>query len=398
MSLGRKIMILGGGVLQVPAIIRAKELGLEVIVLDMDPTAPGFAYADTAFQVSTTDIETALAVAMQVRPDAVMTLASDMPIRTVAAVGEVLGLPTISPDTALNATDKGRMRERLRTHRIPVPAFHVVDNFKDFARMAGSFAEAFVVKPVDSSGSRGVCRVDGKCDLKRVYEYSKQQSRIGEVILEEFMEGPEVSVESVTVGGKTHVVAVTDKITTGDPHFVEMGHAIPSGLSSVMQEEIKNVTRAAVAALGINTGPSHTEIIVTATGPKIVEIGARLGGDNITTHLVPLATGVDMVEGCIRLSLGEAIQIDPRWCRGAAIRYMPVSPGELKSLQGVTEARAICGVSEVVFSKRVGDRITAVSSSTDRVGYVIAHASSHLGAVQLCERAMAMIGITVGQA
>lgn len=135
------------------------------------------------------------------------------------------------------------------------------------------------------------------------------------------MEGPEVSVETLSFDGHTHIIAITDKVTTGSPEFVEMGHSIPSQLSIDTKLQIEKVVIAAIKAVGINNGPSHTEIIITKDGPKVVELGARLGGDNITTHLVPFATGVDMVEACIEIAFGNNPVLNKRISMGSAIRY-----------------------------------------------------------------------------
>jgi len=395
MNSKKKIMIIGAGILQLPAIIKAKEMGLEVIAIDKDVKAPGFKFADICLPISTIDIENAVSVAKKIRPDAVMTLASDMPVRTVAAIGEACGLATISKETALNATNKRRMREQLKKHFVPIPKFYAVNNYNEFFEIASSFRGKFIVKPADNSGSRGVFLVDKECDLKKVYEYSKKYSRENEVLIEEYMVGPEVSVEAITVNGETHIIAITDKLTTGAPYFVEMGHSIPSRLPIEMQQEIIKVTCAAIKAIGLETGPSHTEVIVTEGGPKIVEIGARLGGDNITTHLVPLATGIDMVECCIRLALGEEMNILPRYSMGAAIRYFKSEEGVLKSIENIQEVEKIDGVVEIAFLKKIGDLVTSLQNSTDRIGYVIARANSATEAIKICENVINMVKINV---
>ncbi|MBT2738383.1 ATP-grasp domain-containing protein [Bacillus sp. ISL-7] len=391
----KKIIIIGAGILQVPAIIKAKQMGLYVYAQDMDPNAPGFKLADNTIQLSTNDIENSVNKALQLMPDAVMTLASDMPIRTVAAIGEKCGLSTISTKTALNATDKGRMRSQLNKYGVPIPRFFIASSFEKYMDAASHFAGKFIVKPADNSGSRGVYLTDQTSDLTEVYHYVKEHSRSGDILVEEFMVGPEVSVETMTVNGVTHVVSITDKLTTGAPHFIEMGHSIPSQLPLKLQDEIINVAISGINALGVEVGPAHTEIIVTEEGPKIVEIGARLGGDNITTHLVPLATGVNMVEWSIRLAIGENVEISPNQHKGAAIRYLKSAEGILEDVQNVQEAKAMEGIKEIAFTKRIGDTITAVNSSTDRIGFVIAQGDLPLEAIEKCEKASTLIKINV---
>jgi biotin carboxylase len=384
-------MIIGAGVLQIPAILTAKRMGLEVAVIDMDCEAPGFVYADWHYVISTVDIKAAVAKAKEIKPDGVITLASDMPMRTVAAIAGELGLNAISETTAVYATNKIRMRERLKANDVPVPEFYAAQNYDEYFAAVKRLGSRFIVKPADSSGSRGVFLVNGICNLKEVYEYSKEYSSSGEVIAEEYMEGPEVSVEALTVNGETHIIAVTDKLTTGYPYFVEMGHSIPSLLPEKIKACIKDTACNAVKAIGIDKGASHTEIIVTDDGPKIVELGARLGGDCITTHLVPLATGVDMVECSIRIALGEEPDTLQRYTKGAAVRYFNCPEGLLASIEGVEEAMAQKGVQNIIFEKKIGDKITLIHNSNDRAGMVITQADTPMEAVEICYRAIAKI-------
>jgi biotin carboxylase len=175
-----------------------------------------------------------------------------------------------------------------------------------------------------------------------------------------------------------------------------MGHSEPSQLPAETLAKIISVAQDAVRAIGIRNGPAHTEIIVTADGPKIVELGARLGGDNITTRLVPLSTGVDMVRSCIELALGEKPDMRQTIWRGAAIRYLDIPPGTIVAISGVREACQVDGVREIGFSKGVGDEVEALSASTDRVGYVIAQSDDAPGAIRACEDAMRLIHILIG--
>lgn len=391
----KQIMIIGAGILQVPAIVKAKEMGLKVIAVDMDPNAPGFKLSDELIQLSTIDIENSLKKALELQPDAIITLASDMPIRTVAAIGEKCNLNTISFETALNATDKGKMRKKLKEMNVPVPHFFIVSSMEQYLQATKHFMGKFIVKPADNSGSRGIVLVEDLNNINEAYWYAKKHSKSGEVLVEEYMVGPEVSVETLTINGKTHVIAITDKLTTGAPHFVEMGHSIPSQLPSRVQIEIKELAVAAIEAIGINVGPSHTEIIVTPEGPKIVELGARLGGDNITTHLVPLATGIDIVEWSIRLALGEDVKLPQIQSKGAAIRYLKTDEGILNSVNYPSSLKQKNGVNEIVITKKSGDRITKIGSSNDRIGYVITQASSSKEAIEICEEAINSINIII---
>ena len=389
----KKIMIIGAGILQVPAITKSKELGHYVIAIDANSNAPGFRYADESYVISTIDINSAVRKASELNIDGVMTIATDMPMRTVAAIGEELGLNTISMKTALTATNKALMRDALRFEGVPIPHYRVVSSYDEFSRCISEYAGRFIVKPADSSGSRGIFLMNRRSNPQNVYNYCKQFTASGQIVIEDYMEGPEVSVETITYNGKTEVIAITDKLTTGSPHFVEMGHTIPSSLPFDVKEEIKRVALMAVKAVGIDKGPSHTEIKVTREGPKIVEIGARLGGDNITTHLVPLATGVDMVKCSIQIALGEAPDLEVRLNKSSAIRYIRSNKGILGEILGEKEAANVPGVKEVNILVRPGDLLKPVKSSIDRIGYIIAQADKPEDAIFECESALKKINI-----
>lgn len=394
----KKLMILGASILQLPAILKAKEMRLQTIAVDMDENAVGFKEADINLVISTIDIPKVVAAAKKYEVDGIMTLASDMPMRTVAAVAKELGIVGITEDTALKATNKAIMRECLKENNVPIPRFFKTRHYEEYRNIIKQFNDIFIVKPTDNSGSRGVYLVQNISNAKELdyaFNYAKASARNGEVIVEEFMEGPEVSVETLSIDGDVHVIAITDKMTTGAPRFVEMGHSQPSNLDSNIKEQISVVAKAAVRAIGIVNGPSHTEIKITGDGPKIVELGARLGGDNITTYLVPLSTGVDMVESCINIALGEKPDISRKLDCGSAVKYFESSKGILECVINVKNAELIPGVKKIVFTKHLGDSISDIQSSTDRIGFVIAQGRNSQEAIKMCEEAINIIDIRV---
>jgi len=388
-------MILGAGLLQLPAIIKAKELGLYVIAVDIDPMAVGFKYSDESLLVSTIDTKKILTSASKKHIDGIMTLATDMPVRAVSEVVKKLSLVGISTETAICTTNKYKMRKRLALNNIPIPAYYKTNNIDEYLIKTKLFNDVFIVKPADNSGSRGVSLVRSEQEIEQAFYYAKKHSGSGEVLIEEFMTGREVSVETLSVDGKVSILAITDKLTTGAPFFVEMGHSQPAQFERSIIEKIKKVAIDAVLALGIENGASHTEIIVTETGPKIVEIGARLGGDNITTHLVPLSTGIDMVGCSIKIALGEKPDVNNKFNRGSAIRYFKTNTGIIQSISGVEKASLIKGIHNVTFVKDVGDIVNNINSSSDRVGFVIASGQNAKEAIATCEQAMDLIKISI---
>ena len=381
-----------------PAIKKAKEKGLFVYAIDYDPNAVGIQYADKFLEISTIDKEAVLRAALTYKPDYIITSTSDMPVRTVSWVNEKLGHPSdISYEGAICATDKVVMRNRMKEYGVPIPEYHEVKNLEEFLEAADKMPQRFILKPADNAASRGVVLIDKNQnpDLEEIYKYSTQYSRSGGALVEEYMEGPEVSVESYTVDGEPHIITITDKMVTELPFFVELGHTEPSRLSPEQQEDIRKVADAAIRAIGMQNGPNHTEIKVTPTGAKLVEIAARLGGDFITSRLVPLSTGVDMVECSFATLFNETVQYKSTMARGSAIRFIQGEKGVLSSIEGVEKARQMPGVQEVELYMKPGDHIKRPENSSDRVGHVIAIGKDANEASENAEAALAVIHIQV---
>ena len=391
----QKLMIVGASVLQLPAILKAKEMGLKVAVVDYNPQAVGISYADVYYNASTMDENAVLAAAEDYCPNGIITLATDMPMRGVSKVSEKLGLHSISYETAIKATDKFEMMRAFKEYDVPSPWYFVVDSIDELEAHKKGVSFPCIIKPTDNAGSHGVAKVNTFQELLDNYEYARSNSRKGKVIVEEYLDGPEVSVEVMVVNGMVNILQITDKITTGAPYFVEMGHTQPSQLPEATKEAITKVTVAACNAIGIDKGPAHVEMKVTPRGPVMIELGARMGGDNITTHLVPLSIGIDMVEATIKVALGEVPDIAPTLDFGSAIRYFDVPFGTIKAIDNVEEAWQIPGVKQITFTKGVGDESEPIQCSNDRIGFVIAQGITADKAVEACEKAINMIRITI---
>ncbi len=392
------IFILGASRLQVPAIKKAKEKGMFVYVLDYDPNAVGISLADKFLKISTIDKEAVYKVALEYKPDYIITSTSDMPVRTVSWVNEKLGKETdISYEGAICATDKVSMRKLMKKKDVPIPNYYEIHSYREFLEVIPKMENVFILKPADNAASRGVILVNKKenTNYKALYDYCEQYSRSGVALVEEFMTGPEVSVEAYSVDGIPHIITITDKMVTEKPYFVELGHTEPSRLSREQQDDIKRVATAAIKAIGMLNGPTHTEIKVTPTGAKLVEIAARLGGDFITSELVPLSTGVDMIECSFASLLKEDVPVEKKFQRGSAIRFIQGEKGILKQINGIEQVKSIDGVVDVEIYKNIGDIICKPQNSNDRVGHIIAVGENADKAAQVAEQALGEIEVIV---
>lgn len=395
-SPGTRVLILGGSELQLPAITAAADLGCHVGVVDRNPEAVGAAGADEFFQVSTTDVAAIVEVARSFGPDGILTLGTDLPMRAVAAVSQDLGLWGPEPTAIRAATDKGLMAQAFRDHGVAAPDFAVASSAEELAAAVADWDYPFIVKPVDSAGSRGVTLVETPASLAGACRDALDVSRGGRVIAQEYLRGAEISVEGFCLDDGIHVVAVTDKITTGAPEFVEMGHTQPSLVSGEELDEVHRVVAAGARALGVEQCAFHVEVMRTATGPRLIEFGARLGGDFITTDLVPLSTGVDMVRALVQLSCGQTPDLTATHRGGSAIRYLIGLRAGADLDQRQQRAAQVAGVTRVVLAPGTHERIR---SSVDRPGHVIARGANRESAVQACHEAAALIGdIYTGEA
>lgn len=387
----KKLLIIGASVLQLPAIIKAKKLGYYTIVADYNPKAIGVQYADEFYNVSTIDEEGIAQLAELIHPDGIMTLATDMPMRALALATTRTGLPGISYDTAVKSTDKGEMIKAFEAKGVEHPWFVIIENEGQLQTALPTITYPCVMKPTDNAGNRGVCYVSNETDLLAHYSYSHENSRGGKVIIEEYMEGQEVSVEIIVYHGEVHILAVTDKLTLGKPYFVEIGHAEQSMLDAESVERIKDLATRAVKAVGIDDSPAHVEIMLTKDGPKMVELGSRMGGGCITTHLVPLSTGIDMIQSVMNMSLGMEPDVTPKFNRGSALRHIVGMEGTIVSIEGVEEAKSFAGVNEVTILKKIGDEVHYFKNGSDRIGYVIASAEDTEKAISICKEALSKI-------
>lgn len=414
----KKMMILGASALQVPAIKKAKELGYQIILVDYDENAVGFALADVKLVVSTLDQEEVYRQALIYQPDVVMTSTSDGPVRTAAYVNEKLGKsPDLSYENAICATIKSKMRDRLKQCGVPIPEYYAAADYEAFSTAVDKLGGDCIVKPADNAGSRGVVHLDYEANgiKDKIYRYSKKNARNGMVMVEEYMHGPEVSVEIMVMDGEPHILAITDKYITPPPYFVELAHCEPSRLDAKTQEDIRQVAIQAVKAIGIENAPAHVEIKVTEEGAKIVELAARLGGDFITSRLVPLSTGIDMVGASVLLATGEVPELTPKRNRGAAIHFISVGnePDDCMSSapeqQGAEREGVIAritvpdalygqdGVEEISLYKKPGDPVQGTRSSNDRLGHVITTGETAKQAMELGKRVMTQIQVEVSR-
>jgi biotin carboxylase len=299
----KKLAVIGGSYLQLPLVLKAKEIGVETHCFAWLEGAVCADYADFFYPISIIEKKEVLDVCQKVGIDGITTIASDTAVVTVNHVASRMNLVANPDEYTELTTNKYKMRECFLTNNIPSPKFFLIKNKK---QSHSELSFPLIVKPTDRSGSRGVQKVFNPTEVEYATERAINESFEGKAIVEEYVAGREVSVESISWEGKHYILQITDKVTTGEPYFVELEHHQPSSLPRHSQNRIKTIVTQALDALHIAFGASHSELKITEDGDiKVIEIGARMGGDFIGSDLVQLSTGYDFLRGVIEIALGE---------------------------------------------------------------------------------------------
>lgn len=386
----KRLLVLAAGLLQVPVIKKAKDMGIYVIAADGDPDAVGLKYADKAIVVNITSEEDVLRVAREERIDGVIHPCSEVSMNVMGRLNDELGLSGITREQAIRATNKHLMREAFEMGGAPSPKSILTENSEDAWRhLQNDFSTDGILKPSRNSGSRGIAKVSrdmDKADFVKAYDIALNESRDKSVLLEQFIEGPEFSIEIIVWNGKVNVLTVTDKKTTGAPHFVELGHNQPSCYSAEVVKTLKAAAVAGVKALGVNNCACHAEAKLMDGKAYLMEIGARLGGDFISTELTHLSTGIDMVAAAINVALGVEPDLNPKeGPKGVCIRYFCPKPGKLVSISNVDLLKNEHVYESDIYVK-LGDEIPKMTSSLCRSGHIIVTEETPQKAIELAEQ------------
>ena len=318
----RKIAIIGASHFQVPLIKKAKEMGLETHVFAWECGDEGEKIADYFYPISITECEEIYQQCKRIGIEGICTIGTDLGTIPVAYVAARMGLVGNSEECVKQATNKHLMRQCFEENGDPSPKSVEVSGKQDVEKCELEYP--VICKPTDRSGSRGIYKVNSKKELLAVVDKSIDYSFEKKALVEEFAEGYEYSVEYISYQSKHHFLAMTKKYTTGSPNFIETGHIEPAPISDELLNKVKMTTEHALNSLGISNGASHTELKIDNNGQiKIIEIGARMGGDFIGSHLVQMSTGVDFVKCVIQVAMGEAPVVERKHeLDYAAVRFV----------------------------------------------------------------------------
>lgn len=299
----KKLAIIGASYLQEPIVKKAKQMGIYTICFAWADGATCAEICDKFYDISIIEKEQILEICKKEQIDGITTIASDTATLTVNYVASRMGLISNPDEYSEICTNKFKMRQCFMDADVPSPKFTLVDDEGKYS--IKGFRFPLIVKPTDRSGSRGVEKVLDPVQLESAIKRARKDSFEGKAIIEEFVTGREISVEGISFEGNHTILQITDKVTTGAPFFVELGHHQPSSLSDEIKDKVKQIVLNALDALHIQYGASHSELKIDEDGNiRVIEIGARMGGDFIGSNLVQLSTGYDFVKGVIDVALG----------------------------------------------------------------------------------------------
>lgn len=359
----RKIAIIGASYLQQPIVVKAKEMGLYTICFAWADGAVCKDIADKFYPISIVEKEQILSICQEEKIKGICTIASDVAAPTVAFVAGKMSLVGNSYETAVRANNKFLMRNAFSKAGVPCPAYCIVTSSEN---LKIDFHYPIIVKPTDRSGSLGVTKVEKYDDLSSAVENALNCSFKHEAIVEEYIEGREISVEFISYKGKHFPLQITDKVTTNAPHFVELEHHQPAELSNEEYDSIYTLTKKALDALGVTNGASHSEYKITKDGRIVVmEIGARMGGDFIGSDLVQLSTGYDFLKGVIDVALGTFTEPIITQSNHAGVYFLCQ---ETSQILPIIKLKSI---PQIVRSEIMSEKIQSVKCSADRCGYLI---------------------------
>ena len=366
------ILIFGLGPLQASLIEQCKKQKLYTVGVDISAEAECKDIVD-AFEVAAgDDFKKTLEIAKKYQVSGVITAATDKPLVMMARVAEELELPFYSVQTAKWSTDKQQMKRRFLEHGIPCARGVEIRNTNELNSVPWNYP--VIVKPRDNSGSRGVIFCENNGDackaVAEAFEYTHKDS----VLVEEYIEGQEYSIESLHYKGQTHVLQFTQKITTEFPYNVELGHVQPADLTVEQKDKIRKVIGNIAVALNFDNCASHTELKINSNGITVIETSPRLGGDFITSMLTPLSTGVNLERLLIKMSVGEDIVEDefrPKQEMSSGVVFFELPEGRIKNIGSLEIISSIDGCRHFCFYKKVGDTIDRITSSLNRYGEAV---------------------------
>lgn len=369
----KSVLIFGAGINQLELIREAKQLGITSIVIDPSENPPGKLEADFFYQVEGNDYNSTKQISIKHKVDGIVTGQMEKPMRLMSKLAKELGFIFHSPEVVETSLNKVLMKNAFIKNGVSCAKGIVFSKGEPISmeRLSG-FSFPMIIKPADAFSSRGVKKVFTFEELKEDEDETRSFSSEATIIVEEFLEGREFSVESITFKGKSTVIQVTEKFITPYPNTVEMAHLQPARITVEERSEIEALVKNAILAIGIDNSASHAEVMLTQKGVFMIEIGARLGGDFISSYLTKASTGVSMDKASVQVALGIEPDLEEKFTGFSMIEYVKLEEG--RTIQQLPERKIIEEMEGHVFSfyfLKEGDTIPKITHSAHRPACIL---------------------------
>lgn len=383
------MLVIGAGFLQDFVICKSREMGYLTLAVDGDANAVGFQHTDKYAVINIVDEQACLEYARENEIDGVLTAATDYGVLTAAYVAREMGLPGLDYEVAKLIKNKYGVRKCLFENKVDDTQLACeVHESTDIDALKSSLTFPVMVKPCDGSGSRGASRVDRADDLEKACHMAMDSSITHRAEIEAFVFGKEYGAESLVVNGEIHVLGIMKKWMTEPPYYAELGHAIPCGLNSELEEKAKKCVENAIKALGINSGSVNMDMIISDKGDvHIVDIGARMGGNMIGPCIIPYGTGIDYMAAMIQNAVGDPVELSVKNKTAVCTRLLAFDDGYIAALPDFDEFEKRFKA-EAYHHMSVGMKVNEYHTNLDGCGYFVSRSESAEDAEKNVEAAL----------
>jgi len=392
----KKVILLGAGLYYVQTIRELVDAGFYIIALDRDNDALGKKFAHEFYPIDIVDENAVLELAKIREVDGVMNV-NEFGSRTACYVSQQLGLPGHSKETVEATNDKGLMRDLWKMDSLSMPNYYVFSSKEELNVAIKKIGFPCVLKPTDSGGSgRGVSILRDNADKDWAYDFAKQFARNGRLILEEFIEGTELTIETFSINEKVNILAISDKIKPEIKTRVATSLNYPAKISEEVKKVVEELVSKAILSLGVKDGICHTEVIVNMEGiPYLVETGARGGGGHIFHTIIKNVSGINAPVIQAKWLVGDVVSIDNIMSNGCCYRFFNPPKGILKAVQNFDEASKVAGVLDIGIVKKSGELVGDLQNSLQRAGFVVTNGKTREEAIAIADSVESMIRFIV---
>lgn len=364
----KKALILGAGIYQLPLIRKAREMGLFTLVASSAGRYPGFALADKVCFVDTTDVDGIVRLAREEQVDCVCTTGTDVAVRALGKVCDMLHLPGITEESGALATNKRKMKGQFEADGVCTARYREVVSLEQLRATFDLFAKPVICKAVDSSGSRGIVRVDSADQLADAYQYVMGVTQKKSFIIEEFISGVEFGAQAAVFNGEVQFIMPHGDILFHGKTDVPIGHFVPYSIPKSVEAEARRQLELSVRSLGLTTCAINADFILRDDQVYVLEIGARAGATCLP-ELVSIYYDFDYYAYILELSLGTNRRVDflPKYPCGNLL----ITSDKGGILDGIDVDDSDLEVVETVYDYRPGELVPQFRVGPDRLGHVV---------------------------